>query len=259
MNIKRKLLNTVKGRPALQPFLEKLHLSLLRAMGVGTGGETETSGETVALCYVKRKLTGTPRPVLFDVGANVGNYSKLLTETFSDADILAFEPSPETFRTLRERCSSSVKTFNRALGDRAEVTLLYTNKNNPTIASMYKRNLQGKHTLDETEKIEVDTIDNFCAKNGVAHIDLLKLDVEGNELRCLHGAGRMLRENNIRFIQFEFGGCDIDSRTFFRDFYDLLKEKYTLYKIMQHGLYEIKKYSETYELFITANYLAERL
>ena len=27
---------------------------------------------------------------------------------------------------------------------------------------------------------------------------------------------------------------------------------------MQHGLYEIKNYSETYELFITANYLAEQ-
>ena len=253
----RKLSDIIKGRPALQPFLEKLHLSLLRAMGIGTGGNAETGGEKVALGYVKRKVGNGPRPVLFDVGANVGSYTKLLSETFPNADVFAFEPSPETFLTLCERCPSA-KTFRLALGDRKESTLLYTNTNNRALASMYKRNLQGKHALNETEEIEVDTIDAFCSKNEIAQIDLLKLDVEGNELKCLRGAERMLETNRVRFIQFEFGGCDIDSRTFFKDFYNLLKDKYTLSRIMQNGLYEIKNYSETHELFVTTNYLAER-
>lgn len=256
--MKRKILNLIKGRPAFQPFLEKWHLSLLHSMGIGTGGETETSGEAAALRYIKRKLSDVPKPALFDVGANAGNYTKLLAHIFANADIYGFEPSPETFRALRERCPLPVKTFNLGFGDRRESTLLYTSKNNKTIASVYKRNLSGKHVLDETEEIKIDTIDGFCGQNGVTQIDLLKLDVEGHELKCLRGAERMLSENRVRFIQFEFGGCDIDSKTFFRDFYDLLRGKFKIYRIMQHGLYEIKKYSETNELFITANYLAER-
>jgi len=256
--VTKKLFDIIKGRPAFQPLLEKLHRSLLRAMGIGIGGETETSGERLVLRHVQAKLRSVAKPILFDVGANVGNYTKLLSGTFSDADLFAFEPSPETFRVLRERCPSFVKTFNFALGDRKESTVLYTNKNNRTLASMYNRKLQGKHEFNETEKIEVDTIDAFCAEKKIARIDLLKLDAEGNELKCLRGAERMLETNKVRFIQFEFGGCDIDSRTFFKDFYNLLKDKYILYRILQHGLYEIKNYSETYELFITANYLAER-
>lgn len=255
--MKKKILDFIRGRPAFQPFLEKIHHSLLRAMGIGIGGETETSGEILALGYVREKLARTSRPMLFDVGANVGNYSILLTKMFPDADIFAFEPSPKTFRMLRQKCPSSVKTFKLGFGNRREKATLYTNENNRTLASVYKRNLSGKHSFDETEEIEVDTIDNFCAQNGVIHVDLLKLDVEGNELNCLCGAWQMLGENKISFIQFEFGGCNIDSRTFFKDFYFLLNEQYKIYRIMQHGLCEIKKYSETYELFITANYLAE--
>ena len=253
----KRLTNAIKGRPALQPFLEKLHPLLLHAMGIGTGGEAETGGETVALQYIKQKLYGTARPVLFDVGANRGNYTKLLAEMFPNANIFAFEPSPKTFETLRDMCPSSVKVLNIGLSDSSEKAILYTNKNNSAIASIYKRNLTGKHTLDETEKIELDTVDNFCAKNHLSSVELLKLDVEGNELKCLHGAQQMLSENKIRFIQFEFGGCNVDSRTFFRDFYELLKENYRIWRIMQHGLYEIKQYGEIREQFITTNYLAE--
>lgn len=251
------MFNLIKGRPALQSFLERCHLSLLRAMGIGTGGEAETSGEKLALQYIKNRLSPEARPVLFDVGANIGNYTKLLAEHFPDGEIFAFEPSPETFRALRENCPPSVRPFNLGFGERAGKTTLYTNKSNRTIASVYPRKLSGKHALGETEEITMGTIDNFCERENISKIDLLKLDVEGHELQCLRGAQRMLSENKIRFIQFEFGGCNVDSRTFFRDFYELLSEKYKIYRIMQHGLYEIKKCSETYELFLTANYLAE--
>jgi len=68
----------------------------------------------------------------------------------------------------------------------------------------------------------------------------------------------MLHSGSIDFIQFEFGGCNIDSRTYFQDFYYLLKDNYKIYRIVKDGIYPINQYREMYEAFITTNYLAEK-
>jgi hypothetical protein len=87
----------------------------------------------------------------------------------------------------------------------------------------------------------------------------LKLDIEGHELNAIKGAKQMIADKKVDFIQFEFGGCNIDSRTYFQDFYYLLKDKYRIYRILRDGIFEIEQYKETSEIFITVNYLAERL
>jgi hypothetical protein len=84
------------------------------------------------------------------------------------------------------------------------------------------------------------------------------MDVEGNELKVLNGSKGMLNEGKIDFIQFEFGGCNIDSRTYFQDFFYLLKERYRIYRIIGDGLYEIRQYREQFEIFTTTNFFAER-
>lgn len=67
----------------------------------------------------------------------------------------------------------------------------------------------------------------------------------------------MIEDRKIDFIQFEFGGCNIDSRTFFQDFWYLLHDKYNIFRIIPTGLYPIKEYSEMREIFLCTNYLAE--
>lgn len=67
----------------------------------------------------------------------------------------------------------------------------------------------------------------------------------------------MINNNKIKYIQFEFGGANIDSGTYFRDLWYLLSLKYNLYKITGQGLIPIKKYKENLEVFLMFNYLAE--
>jgi hypothetical protein len=113
--------------------------------------------------------------------------------------------------------------------------------------------------LGREEDVEIRRIDTFCKEQGIGRIGFLKLDIEGHEFRALQGASAMIDSGNIDCIQFEFGQCDIDSRTFFQDFYYLLKGNYTIYRILKNGLHEIRGYKETYELFRgTTNYLAIR-
>jgi hypothetical protein len=93
-------------------------------------------------------------------------------------------------------------------------------------------------------------------EKNVEKIHFLKLDIEGHELKALNGVKEMIGNRKIDFIQFEFGGCNIDSRTFFQDFFYLLKDNNTWYRILKNGLFEIPEYKETCEIFITAYYLA---
>jgi len=110
--------------------------------------------------------------------------------------------------------------------------------------------------MDKTEAIKLTTIDAYCAENQIERIHFLKLDIEGHELNALNGAKKMIKDNRIDFIQFEFGGCNIDSRTYFQDFYYFLKDNYTIYRILKDGIYELSNYKEIYEIFITTNFLA---
>jgi hypothetical protein len=78
--------------------------------------------------------------------------------------------------------------------------------------------------LDKSEEIAIKSIDEFSGENNIDHIYLLKIGVEGHEISVFSGTAHMLKARAIDFIQFEFGGCIIDSRTYFRDFFLLLEK-----------------------------------
>jgi hypothetical protein len=83
------------------------------------------------------------------------------------------------------------------------------------------------------------------------------MDVEGHELDVLQGAELAL--SNIEIIQFEFGGCNIDTRTFLQDFWYLLSERgYELFRLTPRGIKKITKYTENDEVFSTTNFVAVR-
>jgi len=251
------------GKAKHQEFFEKLLHTALLGMNVGGGSSVENSGEINSLKYVRRKLQNSKEPlVIFDVGANLGKYANLIAKMFSERkkEIYSFEPSQKTFAKLKENCvkNKDIEPLNFGLSDKEEKVKLYLDEETSGMASVYKRRLDHFNlSMNIEEEIQLKTLDGFCQDNNIKKIDLLKLDVEGNELKALEGAKDMLGKKSIRFIQFEFGGCNIDSRTYFQDFYYLLKDNYKIYRIVKDGLREIKDYKEYYELFITTNFLAE--
>ena len=111
------------------------------------------------------------------------------------------------------------------------------------------------HGATSSTSVNVDTVDKFCEREHIETIDLLKIDTEGFEMEVLAGAARMIKDDRIAAIQFEFGDMFIRSPYHFVDFWDLLSPEYDLYRILRSGLQLIKCYSSDLEIYKTANFL----
>jgi hypothetical protein len=146
-------------------------------------------------------------------------------------------------------------------GERAGTVDLFTERFGSAVASVYPTTFLDDGVVDRplTERIAIMRIDEYCRANGISRINLLKIDVEAHELSVLNGCGDLLANDCIDTIQFELGS-NSDLRTFFKDFFDLLTPKYTLFRIVADGLVPLKNYKRIYEIYTcrTINIIAAR-
>ena len=258
--MKQKILKILRSK-AFQPFWEMLHHISLVGMNHWGGASLYHSGEIHALKYMLDKLERKESIIVFDVGANFGQYALLINKYLKSGQIYSFEPSKYTYKILNKTVNKypNIITHNIGFGSEKSSVKLYSSGKGDAIASVHKLNNR-KDYINEglTEEIELNTIDSFCNNNNIDFIDILKIDIEGHELYALKGALEMINNLRINFIQFEFSEFNIDSRTFFRDFYDLLSPYFILYRIVSNGIVSLSSYNEDLEIFHTANFIAER-
>jgi FkbM family methyltransferase len=260
------------GRTVLRPFLgkarfqglfETLYEVSLAGLNVGEGNHPKLSGEGHVIDLVCRRLVGREPIILFDVGANVGVYTKALLDAFSgSATVYAFEPAPSAFKLLASNLddAKNVQLRNIGFGERQGPAVLHSAGPGSKLGSLYEigdRLARAGAAVTLDEQIRLTTIDRFCSEEEIDRIDFLKIDVEGHELRVLEGAAEMLAGSRIDAIQFEFSAANVESRTYFRDFWNLLRPHYVLCRVLQDGIRPIQSYSESLELFKRAtNYVA---
>lgn len=198
--------------------------------------------------------------VLFDVGANIGNYSNVLAETFKDrATIYAFEPFSVPYIKLKELSGSHSQIIPYQIGfsDKNENLTIYSSDEFSEIGGVYNRDFIFHNIPHDKEEINrFVTIEFFCKENAINHIHFLKIDVEGHELSVLKGAVALLNNEQIDFIQFEFGAGNHFSRTYFMDFFNLMSEKYMFFRLLSDGLIKIENYNSEYEMQSVTNFVA---
>lgn len=155
-------------------------------------------------------FAGRPVRTIVDAGAYVGDTPVRYAELFPDADIHALEPSPDTFAQL-ERFTSALPRVRRhrlAVSDATGTRTLHLNGYDPT-HSLLPRPAAGRRyypaAASAVDRVTVPTItlDDFCAREHLDHVDVLKMDIQGAELLALRGAARLLREQRISVIYTE--------------------------------------------------------
>ena len=154
------------------------------------------------------KLESERFNTIFDVGANVGNWSVMAAKIFKQGSIYSFEMCPQTFQELQKNTEKyNVNCINSALSD----------CNNKDFAVNCREGNYTRNSIDfpqeefyEKFKVPMLTGDSFCANNDIKRINFLKIDVEGHELKVLNGFSNMLRDGNIDIIQFELNEYGIN-------------------------------------------------
>ncbi len=228
----------------------------LRGLGILNYKNLRSSGEQNFLSNILDEDGLT----VFDVGAYTGEYSKCAKQMNPTTKVYAFEPHPKTHLRLQENAQHCLfKAFNFGFGERAGTQKLYDYANNDgsSHASLCRDVIRKIHKSEEaTHDVFIETLDDFVGKENIKMIDLLKIDAEGNELKVLLGAKRMLREGKIHVIQFEFSQLNIMEKNSFLNFCELLSE-YKIFRILKKGLMELEPYNPMYcEIYLFQNVVA---
>lgn len=261
-----RLLKTIALRvAALVPvrLAENMILAFEDRIGIGSGAGAGSSGESVV--FELLSAIDSEDLTIFDVGANQGQYASEASAHLAggrEFAIHCFEPSKNTFRALVEthKAHPKITLNNFGLSDRKAQATLFMETEGSGLASLTKRRL-GHFGIPHgriEEAVELDTLTSYCAQRGIQRIHLLKIDVEGHELDVLSGARPMLENRKIDLVQFEFGGTNIDTRTYFQDFFYFFDSlQFELFRILpSRKLLRLPEYRELDEKFRTANYLA---
>ncbi len=237
-------------------FLYRLSLS---GIGVLNFENDEVSGERT---FLNRLFNGRQNLVVFDVGANEGNYAKIIRDYSKEAKIYCFEPGIRTFSKLSANTKGlGINLINKGCGSRKEKAVFYDyeNTNGSSHATLYKGVIEDLHKGKSSKTlVEIIKLDDFIKSEKIQRVNLLKIDVEGAELEALKGAEESIKRNKIDLIQFEFNSMNVKSKAFFLDFFNLLPN-YAFYRMLPDGLVPMGKYdSALFEIFAYQNIAAIR-
>jgi FkbM family methyltransferase len=234
------------------------YIEKISAYAQGKGYGESTIKKEISLAI---KLLGYHPKIAIDIGGNVGNYTAELRRLFPTLEIHTFEPSETNITKLKARFANdkNIHLIPCAVSNSTGQASLFSNEPGSGLGSLTKRKLDHFGiSFDVKESVKTIRLDEYWETElKQVPLDFVKIDIEGHELSALSGFGKAIHQTKV--IQFEFGGCNIDTRTYFQDFWYFFRENnFSIFRITPIGLQKICDYREADEFFSTTNYLAFR-
>jgi FkbM family methyltransferase len=179
-----------------------------------------------------------PGDTVIDIGANIGIYTKILSELVGpDGRVYSIEPFPSTFEILcyniRKLHLDNVEPMNVAVSDSESIVTMALPHDSSGAETHYRAAIiTNPEKKDKTEatNIEAATIDSRFLSTAET-ISFIKCDVEGHEFACIKGAAKFLERSQVAWL-IEISGepDDTDSKA------------YNLFKILQDRGYSAWRY-----------------
>lgn len=213
-------------------------------------GEFMDHGET----WLQMALAGKFKTI-FDVGSNIGEWTRMARTHHPDADIHTFEVMAPTFQKMLSNITLDNKIYPNSFG---------LSDINGQIYMKYKPEYDAVSTsvlglrLDNSE-IKTGLVikgDDYVNSREIEQIDFLKIDTEGAEGNVFRGFKETLASGKIKMIQFEYGYICVLTKWLLKDSYEYLGQfGFTLGKLSK-GRIDFHEYKLTDENFQGPDYVA---
>ena len=239
------------------------HTRLVRALMVAANGlldaasnarfDWDRNGERELLT----RLAGQRVRVVFDVGACRGDWTARALELMAPEVVHCFDVDPVQRRHVADRFRDDprVVVADEGLLDDAGWVSFLRYPANPALNSLVD---VGQPIAYTAERGAVTTGDAYARAAGVDTVDLLKIDVEGSDLRVLRGFDGLLRNGRVRVVQFEYTLAWVPSGALLNEAGTYLGERgYVVGRLFRDGV-EFGDVVPTHETFRGGNFVAVR-
>ena len=173
-----------------------------------------------------------PGDTVLDIGANIGAMALFAAKTVGpNGRVICFEPTQMAKGKLLRNLDLNPELRGRV--EVHQVELVDTPGRAPSTLNFASWPIQaasGRHpghhgVAAESSGATAITLDEFCEQKGIDRIDVVKLDVDGNECGVLRGARRVLKQFRPRMV-IELQPCVFGQTApdRFEDFIELLRE-----------------------------------
>ena len=221
----------------------------------------KTNGEKVFIDNLMNAFSQDKKKrIVFDIGANIGEYAQMILDKFVkfELDLHLFEPTKGCFDIVSSKFLEypNVALNNFGASNKNVKAKIYYDKEQSGLASLYQRNLDSYNIeLNQNEEVFLKRLDSYIEEKCIKHIDFIKIDIEGHELKAFEGMGTYLNGDFVDYIQFEYGGANLDLHTSLMEIYNFLNDRgFKIAKMMPNGL-ELR-YNPYMDNFNYANYVA---
>ena len=188
-------------RLVVKPFVGNTRLWAIKGMEAATGNIYTGLHEFNEMGFLLHFLQ--PEDNFVDVGANIGAYS-ILASGVAGARSISIEPVPATFKVLQKNIelnslNTKILALNMGIGS-GEKDLYFTDNKSTCNHVVLNVNQPEKGLV----KVTVNSLEKLLENEQVP--SLIKIDVEGFEQEVINGAGKILRNENLKAIIIELIG-----------------------------------------------------
>ncbi len=195
-----------------------------------------------------KKLDSGQKFIVFDVGGNLGEFSKFYIKLFEhneikNYDIHYFEPNTSLLEMAKKKISSNKVIYNNfGLGEKDQTLDFYIHRDRHMNSSfldvhtsyydIYKKKGMHKYEINKVKR-QITSIDNYIKQKNIPYIDILKIDTQGFNENVIAGSVKSLEDEIIKLIYTEItlGYKYKKKETFYNFEKFLIKNNYSLFGI----------------------------
>lgn len=171
----------------------------------GTVASDLTLTHITSMEFIEMAQKNRPIKTIFDLGANVGTWTKLAKAIIPDAAVHAFEPIPlyQDEYLKSTKALSNIKLHKVGVGSENKTEKFNFSGHSSSFLEVSENLLKMFPNEKKVGEINVEMVrlDDYVAKQNIPLPDMMKLDVEGYELEVLKGALKCMA--NCRYIILE--------------------------------------------------------